>query len=115
MPLYTFQCREGHAFEGYVPRSGETRPCEECGGETEIVWSAPIAGGRGFPFTTRNFNGKPIEVKSESHLKRLCTQFGVTHRPDSAWLTKRFEGVDPKTKQVKYSESSGVGLKGCWV
>jgi hypothetical protein len=67
-----------------------------------------------FPYVTKNFNGKPIEVTSPSHLKALCNSFGVTHRPDVAWTTKRYEGYDWRRGTQKYSEGSGLGLPGCW-
>lgn len=31
----------------------------------------------GFPFTTSNFNGKPVEVSSMRHLRRLEKQHGM--------------------------------------
>lgn len=97
--------------------------CDDCGNELQIgEWpfcphgftgrSARVASA--FPYTTSNITGKPIEVSSESHLKALCAEHGVTHRPDVAWLEKRHLGSDRQGRPV-YKEGNGVGLPGCWV
>ena len=92
----------------------------------EKVWSVSPATrvASAFPFVSKNFNGEPIEVKSESHLQSLCKQFGVTHRPDAAWVDKELQYERGHVKmrrdsrgelQPVYSEGSGRGLPGGWV
>lgn len=98
--------------------------CEKCNHEMQIG-DFPFcphgndyrqySGGTGFPFTTTHLNGKPVEVRSEGHLRELCKQYGVNHRPDVAFTEKRYEGIDFRTGQHKYREGSGAGLPGCWV
>lgn len=81
----------------------------------EKVWKVTKHLGSGaFPFTTKNFNGEPIEVQSPSHLEQLCKQFGVTHRPDAAWVEKEWSHYDWKTGKHVYKEGSGMGLPGVW-
>jgi hypothetical protein len=101
--------------------------CEKCGTTIEVgMW--PFCKGsaldhgkpslvteKSYPFITKNFNGQPIEVTSRAHEKALCQQYGVVKRDDVGWLTKEHRGIDMKTRQPLYSESSGVGLPGCWV
>jgi hypothetical protein len=98
--------------------------CEDCGKDVEVGdWPfcphpssfKQYSGGNGFPFTTSNLTGKPIEVTSESHLKALCKAHGVVHRPDNAWIEKRQIGTDWKTGKPIYSEPSGRGMKGSWI
>lgn len=71
--------------------------------------------GNTYPFVTSNISGKPIEVQSAMHLESLCKKFGVTHRPDSAWIEQRYEGIDFRTGEQRYEEGSGRGLPGSWV
>lgn len=119
MPVYAFQCTNEHEWEGYLPLFDSPNPvCASCGGSSERVWrgrnhrAASV-----FPYVTTNLHpdGKPVEVKSASHLERLCKEFGVVHRPDVGWLTKEDMGLDFRTGKRVYKESSGVGLPGCWV
>lgn len=103
--------------------------CEKCGREIEIglfpfcrgnpadhgafrQYSGEI---KSYPFVTKHFNGKPIEVKSASHEKALMREFGVVKRDDVAWIEKTYEGWDPRTKRQVYREGSGMGLPGVWV
>lgn len=97
--------------------------CEKCGHELQIG-DYPFcphgnnfkqySGSLSFPYTTSHITGKPIEVRSESHLKELCQTHGVTHRPDAAWVEKRIIGTGRDGKPI-YKEGNGVGLPGCWV
>ena len=121
MPVYSFLCEPCNlGKDAYVPLT--TSPllsCEGCGKEMEKVWSLGTEhrAASAFPYVTRNLDpsGKPVEVRSASHLESLCKQYGVTHRPDAAWVTKHYEGYDWRTGKQRYSESSGVGEKGCWI
>ncbi len=109
MPL-VISCEQEHGFEKYLPLRGDPNPpCEVCQGPTERVWSlgSHHVGSSTFPYVTKNITGKPIEIKSASHLEQVCKQYGVTHRDDEAWVEKRFENG-------KYIESSGQGMKRTW-
>lgn len=70
-----------------------------------------------FPYVTRNIDpkGRPIEVRSEAHLQSLCKQYGVTHRPDAAFIEKKYEGYDLKSGKQRYVEGSGMGMKSTWI
>lgn len=82
----------------------------------EKVWTVSVRKeGSAFPYVTKNFNGEPITVESQSHLDSLCKQYNVTHRPDAAWITKEYQGYDFRTKKQRYKEGSGLGMPGCWV
>ena len=98
--------------------------CDTCGQELHIgEWPfcphgfkrGTLSQATGFPFTTTHFDGTPVEVTSEGHLRELCKIHNVTHRPDVAWVEKRMEGYDPRTGKYIYKEGSGAGLPGCWV
>lgn len=69
----------------------------------------------GFPYTTSNISGQPIEVKSLEHERELCKQYGVTKRDDQAWLEKVHVGQDWKTGKPIYYEPSGRGMPGSWI
>lgn len=110
MPIYQFECEEKHGFEKYLPlRENPNPPCEVCQGPTEKVWSlgSSHVGSSTFPYITKNITGKPVEVKSASHLDQLCKQHGVVNRPDQAWIDKKFENG-------RYVEGTGMGYKGSW-
>lgn len=120
MPIYQFECtscKEG--FEQYLSlRRSENPPCRSCGQSTERVWALGVKhkGSDVFPYVTRNLrpDGKPVEVTSPGHLDSLCKQFGVTHRPDVAWLEKTHEGCDRRGNPI-YKEGSGRGMPGSWI
>jgi len=102
--------------------SEETYECEKCG-ETVGVgqWPfCPHGAGSGivkheYPFTTKAFTGKEIEVTSAAHEKALCQAHGMTKRDDAAWLEKEYVGYNRRTGKHEYKEGRGVGLPGCWV
>lgn len=104
--------------------SENTDVCEKCG-ETLYVGSFPFCphekkeigylAVKSYPFVTKNFNGKPIEVQSASHERALCREFGVVKRDDVAWNEKEYLGYNPKTKKQEYREGSGMGLPGVWI
>lgn len=71
--------------------------------------------GNVFPYTTRNINGQPLEVKSHAHLKELCKEHGVRLRDDNAFIDSEYKGYDIRTGKQSYSEGSGRGLPGQWV
>lgn len=121
MPNYDMACEKGHLEEVLLGSwSDPNPPCPECGGARERVWSMGVrhVGAMAFPYTTTAFDGKPVVVKSESHLKALCQAHGVTHRPDVAWNEKSYShmerGRDGQWKAVM-KEGSGVGTPGCWI
>ena len=103
--------------------SEQVDTCEKCGVELSVgSWPfCPHPGGvslvteKTYPFTTKNFNGKPIEVTSKAHEKALMQEYGVTKRDDAAWIDKQFTGYNFRTGKPEYSESSGVGMPNCWV
>jgi hypothetical protein len=68
-----------------------------------------------YPFTTKMFNGKEIEVTSRAHEKALCQEYGVRKRDDAAWIDKEYLGYNSRTGKQEYRESSGVGNPGCWI
>lgn len=97
--------------------------CEKCGAELSIgswpfcphpkdtnLWTEKT-----YPFTTKAFNGKPVEVTSRAHEKALMQQYGVRKRDDAAWVEQQYEGYNYRTKRHEYKEANGVGLPGCWV
>lgn len=104
--------------------SENTEVCEKCG-ETLEVGSWPFCphekrevgylAVKSYPFVTRNFNGKPIEVTSAAHERALCQSYGVVKRDDVAWNLKTYEGYDHRTGKQVYKEGNGVGLPNCWV
>lgn len=125
MPTYDFQCATCKTddggpfeFEAFVQHIGGTEACRRCEGPTERVWRLGNhhIGSSCFPYVTKNLtpDGSPIEVTSERHLQQLCKQFGKTHRPDAAWITKEYLGYDPLTGQQRYSEGSKLGMPGVW-
>lgn len=97
--------------------------CELCGKTLEVgSWpfcphpgEVRLVTEKSYPFTTKNFNGQPIEVTSRAHERALCQQYGVTKRDDVAWVNKEYSGYNPRTKRQEYREGNGVGLPGCWV
>lgn len=117
MPIYAYECPSGHQFERYVPKFDDPAPeCADCGAfGSEKIWKVTRhLGGGTFPFVTTHITGKPVEVTSEAHLQALCKEHGVNPRPDAAWLTKEYVGVDFRTGKQIYKEGSGMGLPGCW-
>jgi len=130
MPLYLFYCDKCEISQEnktlttaekweWVAKKPEVPNCGVCVTPMERDWGAEQGGhipASGFPFVTKNIHpdGKPIEVRSAAHMAQLCKEFGVEHRPDSAWLEKEFLGYDPKTRKPMYKESSGVGMPNCW-
>jgi len=98
--------------------------CEKCGATLKVgAWpfcphaakEVGFLASKSYPFTTRNFNGKPIEVRDASHERQLCAEYGVVKRDDVAWVEKEYLGYNHKTKQQEYKEGRGVGMPGCWV
>lgn len=119
MPIFAYQCAEGHQEEGYVPSHLSPLPaCSHCGGQTEKIWKITRhVAASVFPYVTTNItpDGSPVEVTSQSHLDQLCKQFGVVHRPDVAWIEEEHQGVDFRTGEQRYKKGNGVGMPGCWV
>ena len=100
-----------------------TETCEKCGATLRVgSWpfcphsqNPSFLASKIYPFTTKNFNGKPIEVRDASHERALCQEYGVVKRDDVAWTEKSYAGYDWRTKKQVYKEGNGVGLPGCWV
>lgn len=119
MPIYQFECTScKDGFEQYLSLRGEENPpCRTCSSPTERVWAlgSQHKGSGIYPYVTRNLDptGKPVEVRSASHLDSLCKQFNVVHRPDVAFIEKQHLGCDRTGKPI-YKEGSGAGLPGCW-
>jgi rubredoxin len=74
------------------PQPTACKSCGQTGGKFRLVgkdWLCPKctdgsgvlknAGKNLWDFTTSNFNGQPIHVKSGRHLDQLCKQFGVSN------------------------------------
>lgn len=103
--------------------------CEKCGTEIRIgmyPFCKGAASDHGsfrqthgetvsYPFVTKNFNGKPIEVTSAAHERSLMKQYGVVKRDDVGFIEKEYLGFNYKTGKQEYKEGRGVGLPGCWV
>lgn len=103
--------------------------CEKCGIELQIgMW--PYCKGaaedhetyhqthgdtKSYPFVTKHFNGKPIEVTSAAHERSLMREYGVVKRDDAGFLEKEYLGYNAKTGKQEYKEGRGVGLPGCWI
>jgi putative FmdB family regulatory protein len=120
MPLYGFRCGCGRTDEHYFPLrdSHPLAKCGECGKEMErdlTVEASNHIPGSAFPYITKNITGSPIEVRSEAHLQQLCKEHNVTHRDDTAWIEKSYEGIDFRTGKHIYHEGSGLGVPGCWI
>jgi hypothetical protein len=123
MPVDTTTLRVVHHPMQTDAVSESTEVCEKCG-ETLRVGSWPFCphpGGvslvteKSYPFTTRNFDGKPIEVTSRAHEKALMEAHGVVKRDDVGWINKEYLGYNRHTGKQEYKEANGVGLPGCWV
>ncbi len=65
--------------------------------------------------TTTHLTGKPETFASQALLDARCKELGVTPRPDTAWLTQEYQGVDFMTGKQRYKEGSGLGVPGCWI
>lgn len=101
---------------------GAVMTCDICGKDYLIgqwpfcphgwVKQAPSTG-NGFPMTTSHITGKPMTFNSDAELQAACKMYGVTHRPDVAWIEKRLVGVERSGKGI-YKEGSGMGLPGVW-
>lgn len=116
MPTYDWECTPcKRNEEAFVPSWKDSFSCRECGALMEKVWTCSFAKTGAFPFVTKNFNGQPITVESESHLQRLCKEFNVVHRPDVAFIEKDYLGWNPFKKRQEYREGSGRGLPGQWI
>src|SRR5687767_14890509 len=111
MPIYAYECKACQGqFDRYVNYTTSENPACECGGATEKIWKiTKHVAASAFPFTTTNLTGQPIEVTSPGHLEELCKLHGVTNRPDAAFLTKEYAGVDFRTGKQIYKEGSGLG------
>jgi predicted nucleic acid-binding Zn ribbon protein len=118
MPVYDFKCPGcGNARLDVYVHGFSDRPRCNCGQEMEKQWSSSITdtGSSIYPYTTSHITGSPIEIKSPSHLRSLERTHGVRLRDDAAFLTQEYVGYDIRSKKQLYKESSGVGMKGCWV
>lgn len=117
MPIYAYQCTEGHQFEQYVAsHQSPLPPCTTCSGPTEKIWKITRhLGGINWPLTTSHLTGKPETFASQAELDRRCKELGVVQRDDAAWIEKEYLGVDFFTGKQRHKEGSGVGLPGCWV
>jgi len=120
MPFYMWCCepclKRGEKTFEY--KMEPVPPVCACGANMERDYNAEAGGhvpSSGFPYTTSNITGSPIEVTDLGHEKELCRIHGVTKRDDAAWLTKEHAGLDWRTGKPLYNESSGVGDPGCWV
>ena len=111
-----------HPLQGDPEPCSNTALCDKCGKEYTVgAWPfCPHQGGVGlytektYPFVTKNFNGKEIEVTSKAHEKALMQQYGVVKRDDVAWNDKEYLGYNPKTGKQEYKEGSGMGMPGVW-
>lgn len=117
MPIYTYECEEGHHFDQYVPLTTSENPncpLETCQKRSEKIWSCSgKSGGGAYPYITTHITGKPLEIKSPGHERQLLKQFNLRKRDDNGY--SEYLGVDFKTGKQRYKEVSGAGLPGCWV
>jgi hypothetical protein len=112
-----------HPLQGDAEPCQNVEKCDKCGKEYTVgAWPfCPHPGGvslvtsKIYPFTTRAFNGKEIEVTSAAHDKALQQQYGCVKRDDVAWNNKEYLGYNPRTDKQEYKEANGVGLPGCWI
>lgn len=112
-----------HPLQGEDTVCANLTKCDECGKEYGVgAWPyCPHPGGmslvteKTYPFVTKNFNGKEIEVTSRAHEKALMQEYGVVKRDDVAWNDKEYLGYNPRTGKQEYKEANGVGMPGCWV
>ena len=78
MPMYDYKCQEcGLEFEHFTCIIDRHKVQCKCGGRAELQISTKA---RDWfrPFSTDDFNGRPIMVESKKHLKQLCKEHGVT-------------------------------------
>ena len=81
MPLYDYKCKKcKHDFEEVRKiKDRNTVPCPKCSSEVELLITA--AKKDWFrPHWNDGFDVNPVYVKSKSHYKDLCKQYGVTAR-----------------------------------
>jgi putative FmdB family regulatory protein len=77
VPLYDVKCTQcNKEFEAFARIADRTAIRCECEGSTTIQMSPPHDDWF-HPFTSEDFTGEPIEVKSKSHYKDLCRRHGV--------------------------------------
>ena len=77
MPLYEVKCTQcSRQFDAFAKIADREAIRCECGGSTEIQLSPPHSDWFK-PFTSEDFTGSPIEVRSKNHYKSLCRQHGV--------------------------------------
>lgn len=93
MPLYEAECRScGKVYEWYEPTpTDNTIACPTCNGAGDRIFSR--CSSRIFtPFITRNIlpDGRPVEVKSQSQLSRLCNEHKLNHVDDPRYEPKTF-------------------------
>lgn len=116
MPIFQYECKEGHQFERYVPLASTENPlCDECHTETDKIWKiTKRTGYHRYPYKTKNITGYEIEVTDESHEKALCKEHGVVQRDDPGFIEEDYLGYNPYTGRQEYKQSSGQGMPGCW-
>jgi hypothetical protein len=131
MPFYIFACETTGCKEyrqEFRPKWTPDKPeCSEHGPmernyHLEARRHIP---GAAFPFVTKNITGSPVEVRDQHHLDELCKQHNVVQRNDAAWTQPmderynlgRFNWKTHEWEGRGYvrKESSGVGVKGCWI
>lgn len=80
MILYDYKCEWkscGHEFEKLVPSEHkDCIPCPKCNGETKRLM--PRTKDDWFrPFTSDDFTGEPIEVRTKEHYRSLCKEHNI--------------------------------------
>jgi len=78
MPLYDYKCTSCQAeFEAFNKIGARLKQrCIKCGKPTSIQLSS-LHSDWFKPFTSEDFTGEPIEVKSKNHYRDLCRRHNV--------------------------------------
>ncbi len=80
MPIYEVQCLKcSKEFEGFAKIAERNEIRCECGSKTKVLIS-PHHNDWFHPFTSEDFTGEPVEVRTKNHLKELCRKHGVYSR-----------------------------------
>lgn len=81
------------AFSNVACSMYDIPACPSCGGERRLVTSHMLTLGTGiFPFTVPHVDGKPMEIRSMSHLRQVEKDYGVAF---SAFNKANINDLDP--------------------
>lgn len=96
MPIYEEECRACGLKQEYLSSvTNETRPCRECGGLTDRLYSlAALAVFEGFDTRNIHPDGKNIHIGRKGDLTRMCHEFGVVPGDNVMPPSTRFQKIE---------------------